>query len=300
MAYRILSVSSNQTLQLGNAKNTLYDIDFSLLQPNAKMTLTLYDVEGAEIGSYTLSDNFRLEIENLGVGTIITQDATSYTFEMFMHSKRVSDYECANASAHIRVFKNTQQISYNGEYLNPQQIRNLDFNDLPGRNWILGSTDKPDRGWNLGSSDVPNRGWTLGSSDVPNRGWTLGTGDTPGRSWTLTETLNTDLYTAGDYFKTGDAVAPIDIAKTTNSGGDISITESGSQVAISSTSLIVRHVQFVNAGTHIMYVGVGNANVPLYPNWIWLWDANPDEQTDLSNWTTNGTSGDVLNINYQV
>lgn len=244
-------LSSNSEVQLATSKNTIYDFDLTVLEPNASLQVVIYDIEGSEIGTWTLSDNSQLIGENVNAGKIVLSDANTYNVNFFLNSKRVTNFNCATYSSHIRLIKNTNQIMFNGEYIDTRQIRNLT------------------------SSDKPNR------------------------SWTLTEQINTDLFNAGDYFKTGDAVAPIEISKTTNSGGDLAITETGSQIAISSTTLVVRHIQFVNAGSNIMYIGVGNANVPLYPNWIWLWDANPDEQTDLADWTTKGTSGDILNINYQ-
>lgn len=108
-----------------------------------------------------------------------------------------------------------------------------------------------------------------------------------------------DINSAG-LFKSNQSIAPVDISKTTNSGGNISVSQTGSQIAINSTSLIVKHVQFVNSGVNQMFIGVGSAVIPLYPNWVYFWDALPTEQTDLKDWVTKGTSGDNLEVNYQV
>lgn len=108
-----------------------------------------------------------------------------------------------------------------------------------------------------------------------------------------------DINSAG-LFKANQSIAPVDISASTNSGGNISVTQTGSQIAIKSTSLIVRHVQFVNSGANQMFIGVGSAVIPLYPNWVYFWDALPNEQTDLQDWVTKGTSGDNLEVNYQI
>ena len=113
------------------------------------------------------------------------------------------------------------------------------------------------------------------------------------------KTINTTL---GSPFQANGSVGLI-TSTNTNNGFTGTIATTGTAQQLTTTSTVVQHFQIRNTSTtgNVQYVGSSGAqSLLLYPNGMFLWDANPNEQTDISTWYVNGTAADTYAVNYQV
>ena len=111
--------------------------------------------------------------------------------------------------------------------------------------------------------------------------------------------INTTL---GSPFQVNGSVGLIKAANT-NDGFTGTIATTGTAQQFTTTSTVVQHFQIRNTSTtgNVQYVGSSGAqSLLLYPNGMFLWDANPNEQTDISTWYISGTAADTYAVNYQV
>ena len=85
----------------------------------------------------------------------------------------------------------------------------------------------------------------------------------------------------------------------TNKGTTITLTTTAATALPSST---VQHFQIRNGSTTtVLYVGAENAlTILLFPNSMFLWDANPNETTQLDSWYVQGTNGKTVIVSWQV
>lgn len=263
---------SNGFHQFSLIQNSYYNFDLSVVNPIANLSVKIYDVDGVLIGDFVMHNQSSLTGEYVKLGKIETSDSTDYPISFSYTIKY--DNNCARYKEKFNLINNTSQLSDGQVYYDSRQIRALNSGDTPNRSWALGSTDVPSRGWNLDSSDVPNRGWTLGTGDTPGRSWALGTGDSVG----------------------------IIRTSTTNNGLTASLTTANTAQQFTATSTLVQHFQVRNTSTSdIIYIGSSTVqSIPLFPQGVFLWDANPNEATDISTWYFNAaTAGDEISVNYQ-
>lgn len=95
------------------------------------------------------------------------------------------------------------------------------------------------------------------------------------------------------------------IVKTTVSpvtfNGTTSATP-GAGTALSVTSIICTHFQFSNHGSEVIYVGNSSSieGQPVFPNGVYWWDAEVDQNTDLEDWyTISGSASVAYSVSYQ-
>ena len=113
------------------------------------------------------------------------------------------------------------------------------------------------------------------------------------------KTINTTL---GSPFQVNGSVGLLN-STNTNGGLTGTIATTGTAQQFTTTSTVVQHFQIRNTSTtgNVQYVGSSGAqSLLLYPNGMFLWDANPNEKTDISTWYISGTAADTYAVNYQV
>ena len=109
--------------------------------------------------------------------------------------------------------------------------------------------------------------------------------------------LTTDVNTKFPHPVSMDANGNLGLLKTANTNGGFAgtIATTGTAQQFTTTSTVVQHFQIRNTSTtgNVQYVGSSGAqSLLLYPNGMFLWDANPNEQTDISAWEPAGRAYD--------
>ena len=199
--------------------------------------------------------------------------------------------------------------------INPTLIRSLVSTDNPDTSVNQANNYKTDIGA-AGTYAKDATLTTINTSLTPSSGFVTDIGHTSSYAKdTTVASVNTTLgspaqdasvkainTTLGSPFQVNGSVGLIKAANT-NDGFTGTIATTGTAQQFTATSTVVQHFQIRNTSTtgNVQYVGSSGAqSLLLYPNGMFLWDANPNEKTDISTWYVSGTAADTYAVNYQV
>ena len=152
---------------------------------------------------------------------------------------------------------------------------------------------------NIGNTVDISGAVTITSGDVNITGGTINIGNTVDITGVVsisagTITFSNDTINVGTLNTITNGV-PLAVTSNTNNGSSATLTTANTAQQFITSTTLCQHFQVRNTSTSdIIYVGnSAQQAIPLMPNGVLLWDANPNEQTDLSTWYFNSATASV-------